>query len=467
MTKLPIRLRLAAWYSAVVGLTLIAFAFGMYLAIQSAIHGAIDNELANRMQGVHTFLWRHLPWQSGKQLLQEFQEHSGLTPGGDLYQILDAQHRWVYQPAAMRTLSLDSQVPNSSHSDRYETVKRNGSLVRVLTANVDVAGRQYTVQVATVVTAFYEVLEHLRWFALFVIPVILLSSGFGGYWLSGRAMAPIEEITRSAREINEQSLSRRLPLPAARDELRRLSETLNAMLSRVENAFKRVLQFTSDASHELRTPVAIIRTTAELMQQQKRTVGDYEEANAQILAEAERTSNLIEELLTLARADSQAAEMSFSEVNLCDVASEVISSTAALAESKSISLQASIPNASVIVSGDYNAIRRLMLILVDNAIKYSAPETIVLTSVSFQGISASIEVRDEGIGISEHDLPHIFERFYRADKARSREMGGAGLGLSIAKWIAEGHSGRIELESALGKGSTFRAVFASVSHRVG
>ena len=466
MTELPIRLRLAAWYSAVVGLTLIAFAFGMYLAIQSAIHLAIDNELAIRINGVHTFLWRHLPWQSGKQLLQEFQEHSGLTPGGDLYQVLDAQHRWVYQPGAMRTLSLGSQIPDSLHPDRYETVKRNGRLIRVLTANVEVADRQYTVQVATVITALYEVLERLRWLALFVIPAIILSSGFGGYWLSGRAMAPIEEITRTARDISEQSLSRRLPLPVARDELRLLSETLNAMLSRLENAFKRVIQFTSDASHELRTPIAIIRTTAELMQEQKHTVAEYEEANAQILAEAERTSNLIEELLTLARADSQAAEMSFAEVNLCDVAREVIFSTAALAESKNISLHASIPDSSVIVIGDYNAIRRLMLILVDNAIKYSAPGTDVLTSVSIQGISAAIEVRDQGIGIAEQDLPHVFERFYRADKARSREMGGAGLGLSIAKWIADSHRAQIEVESVLGKGSTFKAVFVSRGLRV-
>jgi heavy metal sensor kinase len=467
VTALPIRIRLAAWYSAVVALTLIGFAFGMYLAIQTAIHKAVDNELASRLDGIHTFLWRHLPWQSGKELLQEFQEHSGLTPGGDLYDVMDEQHRWVYQPATMRTLGLEPNLPEGPHEDRYKTLKRGGRLVRVLTANVEVAKRQYTVRVATVITAVSEVLERLRWLALLVIPAIILCSGFGGYWLSGRAMAPIEEITRTARDISEQSLSRRLPLPGARDELRMLSETLNAMLSRLEDAFRRVVQFTSDASHELRTPVAIIRTTAELMQEQKRTVAEYEEANAQILAEAERTSNLIAELLTLARADSQAAELSFAEVNLCEVAREVIASAAALAESKEISLRSHIPAPAVTVIGDYNAIRRLTLIFLDNAIKYSAPGTDVLTSVCVQGSSAVIEVRDEGIGIAEQDITHIFERFYRADKARSREMGGAGLGLSIAKWIAKGHNAQIEVESALGKGSTFKAVFASGGNRVG
>ena len=356
MTRLPIRLRLAAWYSSVVALTLVGFALGMYLAVQAAIHTAVDNELASRLEGIHTFLWRHLPWQSGKELLQEFQEHSGLTPGGDLYAVMDAQHGWVYRPAPMRTLALVPDTPEGSPRGRYETVKRNGRLVRVLTANVEVANRWYTVQVATVVTAFYQVLGRLRRLAFLVLPAIILCSGFGGYWLSGRAMAPIQEIARTARDISEQSLSRRLPLPVARDELRMLSETLNAMLSRLETAFKRIVQFTSDASHELRTPVAIIRTTAELMQEQKRTVAEYEEANAQMLAEAERTSNLIEELLTLARADSQPAEFSFAEVNLSEVAREVIASAAALAESKEISLRSHIPDAAVIVIGDYNAL---------------------------------------------------------------------------------------------------------------
>lgn len=459
MIKLPIRVRLAAWYSAIVALTLIGFTFGTYLAIQGAIHTAIDNELASRLQGIHTFLWRHLPWQSGKELLQEFQEHSGLTPGGDLYSVMDAQHRWVYRPAPMRTLGLVADRPDPQSRERYETVERNGRLVRVLTANVEVANRQYMVQVATVVTAFYEVLGRLRWLALLVIPAIILCSGFGGYWLSGRAMTPIQEIARTARDISEQSLSRRLPLPLARDELRMLSETLNAMLSRLEAAFKRNVQFTSDASHELRTPVAIIRTTAELMQEQKRTVAEYEEANAQILSEAERTSGLIEELLTLARADSQAADFSYSEVDLSEVTREALASATALAQSKDILLRSEIPRASVIIIGDANAIRRLILVLLDNAIKYSMAGTRILTTVSIQTESAIIAVEDEGIGISEPDLPHIFERFYRADKARSREMGGAGLGLSIARWIAEAHRASIAVESTPGEGSTFKVTF--------
>jgi signal transduction histidine kinase len=195
------------------------------------------------------------------------------------------------------------------------------------------------------------------------------------------------------------------------------------------------------------------------MQEQKRTIAEYEEANAQILSEAERTSNLIEELLTLARADSQAAEFSYAKADLSEVTREAIASAAALAQSKGILLRSEIPRAAVIIIGDANSIRRLILVLLDNAIKYSMAGTGILTTVSLQAESAIIAVQDEGIGISAQDLPHIFERFYRADKARSREMGGAGLGLSIAKWIAEAHNARIAVESTLGEGSTFRVTF--------
>jgi heavy metal sensor kinase len=431
----------------------------MYFAIENTIHHTIDQELASRLTGIHTFLWRHLPWQSGEPLLREFQEHSGLTPGGDLYQVQDTERTWVYQPLAMQRLNLTSEIAPQQNATYYETIERAGILLRVLTARVEVAKREYTVQVATVITPFSLLLRRLRWLAFAILPVMILCSGLGGYWLSGRAMAPIDEITRAAREIGEQNLSRRLPVPVARDELSRLSETLNAMLSRLENAFKRIVQFTADASHELRTPIAVIRTTAELTRQRQRTIPEYEEANSQILNEAERTSELIENLLMLARADSQAAQFSFSNLKLCEVVCVAVASTASLADAKNIRLHTKTSKSPVNVLADRDAVRRLVIIFVDNAIKYSPPGSDVFVSVNADGKEASIEVKDHGIGIADEDLPHIFERFYRADKARSREMGGAGLGLSIAKWIADVHQANIKVISHLGQGSTFLAVF--------
>lgn len=463
MIVLPIRLRLTAWYLAVLSFTLVVCSIGPYFAIESAIHHAIDQELASRLAGIHTFLWRHLPWQSGEVLLQEFREHSGLTPGGDLYQVQDAEHQWVYQPLAMRRLNLNA-APARRSTTYYETIERNGILLRVVTARVEVANRDYTVQVASVITPFSLLLRKLRWWAFAILPAIILCSGFGGYWLSGRAMAPIDSITRAAREITERNLSKRLPLPPAQDELRRLSETLNSMLSRLEAAFKRVVQFTADASHELRTPIAVIRTTAELMQEQRRTVAEYEEANAQIVSEAERTSELIENLLILARADSQAAQFSFSDLDLNETVGEVLASMGPLAEAKGFRLNTSTSRSAVVISGDRDAIRRLIIVFVDNGIKYSSPRSTILISVNSDRQAAVVEVKDEGIGISHDDQPHIFERFYRADKARSRDMGGAGLGLSIAKWIADAHRADIEVQSELGKGSSFKVRFPVPPH---
>jgi heavy metal sensor kinase len=461
MINLPVRIRLTTWYLLVLSITFLVFFAGIYFGMRTSIHRAVDGELAARLEGVHTFLWRHLPWQSGEELLLEFQEHSGLRAGGDLYQVMNSTGVWVYQPAAMRQLHIPSEPPNRTRPPHYETLDRQGQRVRVLSGTVEVAGKLYAVQVATLVTAFYVVLDRFSWIAVAASPFLVLLSGLGGYWLSKRAMAPVDEIAQTARSISEQNLSKRLIVPKPKDELRRLVETLNEMLSRLESAFKRMTQFTADASHELRTPIAIIRTTAEYLQQKQRSVSEYEEATAQILAEAELTSELIEKLMTLARADSQAVELSFSSLDLCNVVSEVIASVTALTESKQLSLSVSAPEHPVFIWADRHAIRRLLLILIDNAIKYTGPGGRIVVSVAVSSEGVQLEVRDSGIGISSSDLQHVFERFYRADKIRSRESGGAGLGLAIAKWIADVHRARIEVHSALEKGSAFCVVFAT------
>jgi len=460
---LPIRLRLTAWYVGVLSFTLAACSVGTYFVIKTAIHHVIDQELSSRLEGIHTFLWRHLPWQSGEVLLQEFREHSGLTPGGDLYQVRDAEQQWVYQPLAMKKLNVVTD-PVSTSALQYETIERRGILLRVLTRRVEVTNRMYTVQVATVITPFDLLLRRLRLFAFVIPPLIIVCSGFGGYWLSGRAMTPIDSITRAAQEISERNLSKRLPLPEARDELRRLSETLNSMLSRLEAAFKRIIQFTADASHELRTPVAVIRTTAELMNEHRRPIEEYEEANTQIISEAERTGRLIEDLLMLARADSQAMQFVFSDLDLRRVVDEVVASMNALAQAKGVhmNINSAVPSAFII--GDPNAVRRLITVLIDNAIKYSLAGSTVLIGVHADRDAATLEVNDQGIGISEQDLTHIFERFYRADKARSRELGGVGLGLSIAKSIADAHRAQISVQSQVRKGSRFKITFPVPSY---
>ena len=248
-------------------------------------------------------------------------------------------------------------------------------------------------------------------------------------------------------------------MPNTRDELQRLSETLNGMLGRLEAAFKKITQFTADASHELRTPVAVMRTRAELSLRKARSADEYRDVIAEILAELEKTSGLIEQLMFLARADSGAETLHFSVTNVAEVLREACHQGSALAEAKQIAFQEQISADSMWIQGDASSLRRLFLILIDNAVKYTPANGKVEISLLRNDGYAVAQVRDTGIGIAETDLPNVFERFYRADKARSRESGGVGLGLSIGRWIAEVHAGTIEVQSSPGHGSIFQIRF--------
>jgi signal transduction histidine kinase len=253
-----------------------------------------------------------------------------------------------------------------------------------------------------------------------------------------------------------QNLSRRLEVPRARDELRRLTETLNAMLQRIETSFKRITRFTADASHDLRTPVAVIRTIAEVTLRRPRTEGQYTEALSKILRTSIETTDLLEGLLTLARADAGATGMELHLIDLDEHVRKAQERAVLLAENKQLSITLNAPGAPVWVRADAIAMDRLLLILLDNAVKYTPDGGFCEIELLAASNEVQILVRDSGIGIAEHELSLIFERSYRTDRARSRDTGGAGLGLAIARWITEMHGGKITAESNLGVGSVFR-----------
>jgi heavy metal sensor kinase len=310
------------------------------------------------------------------------------------------------------------------------------------------------VQLAATLDQVSDVLQRLQWFLLLSIPLVLILATFGGYWMSRRALAPVDAIATTARSISEHSLSKRLARLDTGDELERLAETFNQMMGRLEGAFKRITEFTADASHELRTPTALIRTAAELSLRKDRDSAEYREALGQILEEAQRMGILIESLMTLARMDSGAESLNYTGVDIASVLREASSASQPLAESKQIRFEREIPTEPILVNADPHALRRLFLILIDNAVKYTPSNGRVSITLERNGTAVVAQVRDTGIGISQEDLPFIFERFYRADKARSRESG-AGLGLSIARWIADVHRGSIRVESVVGQGSIF------------
>jgi heavy metal sensor kinase len=301
--------------------------------------------------------------------------------------------------------------------------------------------------------------------------VVIAIACAGGAWLSARALKPIQDITAAAGAISIENLSERLPVPSTGDELARLTEVLNSMLVRLESAVKRLSQFAADASHELRTPLAVIRTTAELALRRPRAAESYRQSLSEIAAETERMTQLVEDLLTLARSGTEASQMPRSPLELNALLREVCAELHSLAESRQIHIDTSFGATPAAVSGNRPALRRLFVILLDNAIKYSPSGSRVRVALTLEQELASVTIEDSGAGISHADLPHIFERFYRAGvKQGEEESEGHGIGLALADRIARAHGASIEVRSSPGASSVFRVSFplsASANLQIG
>jgi len=454
--KRSIGFRLAAWYFLVLGCGLAAFSIIAWFAMQASIYHAIDDELRDRVRGVAKFMDLQTASLSIPEVRDEFREHSVLGPGGDLFQVCDQDGQWLYRSVPLEGNNVPIIRPTALDIPRFETLRVQGRLLRFYSRRIDVNGKPYTVQVAAPLHEAFEALDRFRLLLLFAAPLLLVAASAGGYWLSTRALSPVDEISRAAQRISIENLADRLPVSQTGDQLQRLSETLNAMFSRLDAAVRRITQFTADASHELRAPVSLIRTTAEVaVQKEDRTAQEYFQALQEIVSESERTSQVVDSLMLLARADSGTETLECADIDACTIVREAAAQGERLARNHGLAFLLKLPKAPVPIEADSNALRRALLILIDNAVKYTPRGGSISIELQTSKGFAVVSVSDNGIGIAKTEIPHIFDRFWRADKARSREEGGAGLGLSIAKWIIEMHRGTIDVGSELGTGSTF------------
>jgi len=454
--SLSIRTRLTLSFAAILLLILLILGIVVDVGVQTAIHAGVDYDLQVRLNGLESFLQDRVRRFPRERLNHQFSEHSALRPGGDTFQVSD-QAGWIYQSENIRSLDLPMEH-GGAPAGPVTRVLANVP-VRVLAAVVPVNGQPYYVQLATTLSVPYLAVDRFRRLMLALIPVMLLAASAGGFWQSRRALAPVDRIIEEARSITLQNISRRLPVPPTKDELQRLAHTLNDMMERLDLAFQRIVQFTADASHELRAPIALIRGTAEIALIERRDVKTYRAALSDILAEAERTTKLIEDLLALARADAGSSHPTLVPIDLTEQLRTACQQGAMLAGAKRIRFSQSIPEAGAPALGDADTVRRLFLTLIDNAVKYTPSGGMVEVELAVRPIQTEVMVRDSGIGMADEDLDRIFERFYRADKARQRDSGGVGLGLSIARWIADAHFAQIQVESKLNSGSTFRVLF--------
>jgi heavy metal sensor kinase len=478
-----VRARLTFWYTLLVLSTLGAFGVVSYYFTSRTLLENLDLSLGQEVRWVQDFikpqaskikpskrsidaLLRRKPApaitpsdsangdtaaaQEADKIWNRIFEHTLLSPKKTYIQVADHRNNIIYRSYSLGADSLALPDSVSSGGTLVTTTHLQGEALRIAVTS----DRNFTIIVGYPLAELAEVLENLFSIFLILIPIALAASVIGGLYLANKSLRPIDEVTTRARRITAENLDQTIPVRDVEDEMGRLITTINDMIRRLHDSFAQIQQFSADASHELRTPLTIVRGEIELALHTIKTPEEYRRILASTLEEIVRMSSIIDNLMTLARADQGLFEVNLSEVHLGSLVDELYEDSEILAEPKRIhvSLTKNIP---VTIVGDKVRLRQLFLNLIDNAIKYTPEGGSVTLAVDRQNGTAVFEVTDTGIGIPPQDIERIFNRFYRVDKARSRELGGTGLGLSIAKWIAELHRGSITVRSEVDKGSTF------------
>lgn len=455
--RASISLRLTAWFGGIFFLGWVLFGAAMWFNLKSTLTGERYQTLARRVDRLQELL-RKTQGEDQADRDQDFKDFANAT-GNGLAEVVRADGSRVFPSPSKAAQNFPWPVVQSGDQERFVHASDGGQSFWVLTRRSALDDQAVYLLTAAPESGNLLVLGHFLEGLLASAPILLLISSAGGYLLSRTALKPVDRINAAVRSISIRNLSERLHVDKTGDELQRLTETCNAMLGRLESSVKRIEQFTADASHELRGPLSFTRTVAEVAMRNPRTDAESRQAFADIVEEAAKASVLLDDMLTLARADAGTSHTAFEPVNLAAVVEETCEMARPLALQRHLDLSVSTSPACLVnVLGDFSSLRRLLWILLDNALKYTdAPGRIDVTLNATAGVP-TLQVRDSGIGIAADDVPHIFERFYRADPSRG-QVEGSGLGLAIAKWIAEIHHAVLSVESAEHQGTVFRVVF--------
>jgi heavy metal sensor kinase len=460
MKRPSIRRRLTLWYGAVLTAVLVAFGVTVYLMMRHELLARLDAGLERELNEVE----EEVEEAKDPGRLRERLERSFPRDEGFVLQVRRPDGRPVFAlvPAGAAVELPLPRVPGSLHHLDYESVPLGfedltpGTRGRWRLAGRLVPGPDgpLVLQAAGSLEANDRELAELLAVLLLAGPLALAAALAGGYLLARQALAPVDRMVAAAERITAARLDERLEVPNPDDELGRLARTLNGMMARLERSFDEIRRFTADAAHELRTPLSVLQTAAEVALRHPRDPEHYRRVLEDMLEEVERLARLAEQLLFLCREDAGLVARADERLHLDDLARDVVEHLAVVAREKgqTLTLEA---RAACPVQGDPEQLRRLLYNLVNNAIKFTPEGGSVAIACGPEDGHASVLVRDTGIGIPAEHLPHVFDRFYRVDPARARDLGGTGLGLAISRAIVEAHGGRIRVTSTEGRGTTF------------
>ncbi len=456
MNPRSLSVRLVAWYGGVLTLVFILLWAMTYLSLRHYLEAnLIDNQARRARQIADTLVAQ--PASPGEANLGAEVERLYSPEANDRFiRIVRTGGTVVYVSGPPKDGQFDPfQVPAGAGGPRGGKLRLPGGSLLVAAAEArSPEGTLYRVEVGTAGAASEAMLRHVLAMLAIGLPLSVAAAVAGGFILVRRALLPVEYITLKAEQISQHNLSERLPVERSGDEIEQLSVSLNNMISRLEDAMRSSKQFVADASHELRTPLTVMRGELESLAQDRSLGREVRESLGSVLEEVDRLAEIVEGLLSLSRLDAGESAVDWGRVDLGRLAADTADQMALMALDKRIELKCD-PHPEVWVEGDRARLKQVIVNLLDNAIKYTAPGGAVRMSVRADGAQAVLEVRDSGIGIPPEALAEVFKRFYRVDEARSREPGGAGLGLSIVKSICAAHGAEVEVTSSAGAGSTF------------
>lgn len=447
-----LRVRLSIWYIVFTMSWMMFIGLFSWLYLRTALATSRQQTMEKRERRLLRYMadeWEHHP---DMNLQQRFTHYLEAAVESDVVQIFELDGRRRLYPVSG---AAEIAWPGSNCMQPcFGQIVLDGQRMRTLNHVVTLDGRPVQLCMAGIVSEHYDILHNVVNSYLIAFPMMLFASISGGYLLSRRALEPVDRITSDARTIGIHELSRRLPVSNTGDELQRLTETWNELLARLERAVNRLTQFTSDISHDLRTSTSVMLTTAQVALRRERSGTEYRKALGTIAYECEAISGLLNDLLIIARTEAAQPIIERHPVSLADLLDEVWQQMHGQAIEKMQNFRYSADDKAWVL-GNSSMLRRLITILIDNAIKYTPERGEIIASVEVTDGTVLIKVSDTGIGIAAENTRRVFERFYRADPARNRDNGGSGLGLSIATWIAENHRATIHLSSKQGEGSVF------------